>query len=237
MRFEMESVQERSGEEDEGNGTETEDLEDDSNKYTPRNSLHGKHSSSFDSPPRPPHSLDYPSLPHSLRLTSRQSSLVSSISSVDNGPCPLLSNQFSITSSITNLLWVVGGWVANHFHARRLVSAQVAVEWNQDGYQSKAAEHLWKSFEGKKEEFFNFLTMAEERLGGFQETLGQTMDMGAIQNEIETQKVCVVVIGTHISPKACRLHGVNEHMHAHSTCCIKLHHVHLILHTITLLMH
>ena len=48
---------------------------------------------------------------------------------------------------------------------------------------------LWNTFERMKEEFVNFLSMAEGRLARFQETLGQAMDMGVIQNEIETQKV------------------------------------------------
>ena len=203
----MESVQERSGEED---GTETpheEELEDDSNKHTPRNSLHsdgaaatkGKHSSSFDLPSRQPHSLDYPSLPHSLRFTSRQSSLVSSFSSVDNGPRPLLSNQFSITSSITNsLAELLAGSpttsMPEDLYQLKLLWNGIKTAISQKRQRLEQIRDLWKSFEGKKEEFVNFLTMAEERLGGFQETLGQTMDMGAIQNEIETQKVCVIGI-------------------------------------------
>ena len=49
---------------------------------------------------------------------------------------------------------------------------------------------LWRSFEEKKEEFVGFLARAETRLREFPVTVVQAMDLGLIQNEIETQKVC-----------------------------------------------
>ena len=219
----MESVQEQSGEEDEGNGTETphvaEEPEDDSTISTPRNSLHGdaaterkQQSGGFDWAHRRYHSVDHTSLPKqpsiplpippppsSLHQTSTQSSLLSSLSSLDLGSRSLLSRQVSLTSSVTTSLaelLEMGSPTASmpdDLYQLMLLWNGIKMAIGQKRQRLEQIRDLWKSFEEKKEEFVNFLTLAEKRLREFPETLGRTMDISVIQNEIETQKVHVHV--------------------------------------------
>ena len=128
--------------------------------------------------------------PTSLQDTSTQSSLLSSLSSRS-----LLSHQISITSSITASLaelLAVGSPTASmpeELYQLMLLwnGIKTAIELKRERLEQTRDQ--WNSFEGKKEEFVNFLTRAEERLRSFRETLGQAIDMGVIQNQIETQKV------------------------------------------------
>ena len=217
----MESVQEQSGEEDDGNGIETphigEEVEGDSNKSTPRNSLHSdgatatetkrysggfegkRHSGSFDWTHRRQLSAEHASHPRqqSMPLPVPQSSLLSSLnsSSVDYSSRSLLSRQVSLTSSITTSLaefLVAGsptGSIPDDLYQLMTLWNGIKMAIGQKRQRLEQIRDLWKSFEAKKEEFVKFLTIAENRLQGFSETLGHATDMGVIQSEFETQKV------------------------------------------------
>ena len=219
----MESVQEQSGEEDDGNGIETphigEEVEGDSNKSTPRNSLHSdgatatemkrhsgsfegkRHSGNFDWTHRRQLSAEHASYPRqqSMPLSIPQSSLLSSLnsSSVDYGSRSLLSRQVSLTSSITTSLaelLLAGsptGSIPDDLYQLMTLWNGIKMAIGQKRQRLEQIRDLWKSFEAKKEEFVKFLTIAENRLQGFSETLGQATDMGVIQSEFETQKVHV----------------------------------------------
>ena len=131
--------------------------------------------------------------PSSLPHTSTQSSLLSSLSSIDSRS--LLSRQTSFASSISPSLaeLLVSGSptvsMPDELYQLMLLWNGIKTAITQKRERLERIRDLWKSFETKKEEFVNFLTMAEERLREFCETLGKAMDIGVIQNQIETQKV------------------------------------------------
>ena len=201
---------------------------------TPHSSLH--HSSTQSSLSTPHSSLHHSSTqsslptPHSsLHHTPTQTSLLSSLSSVDCGPRSLLNRQFSLCSSVTTSLAELleeGSQTAGMPEEL----GQLMLLWNaikmaigQKRQRLEQIRDLWNTFERMKEEFVNFLSMAEGRLARFQETLGQAMDMGVIQNEIETQKVREWENGrmrngsTH--PLHSRTHMYNVYVHVHVYTC------------------
>lgn len=64
--------------------------------------------------------------------------------------------------------------------------------WVSLGQQKKRLEgmlEVWRHFEEKKEEFCDFLTQAEERVGLFFRTLSETKDLSVVQSEITKQQV------------------------------------------------
>ncbi|CAI8007197.1 Dystrophin, partial [Geodia barretti] len=163
-----------------------------------------KLSECFPKQPSLPLLLSHTSLPHGLptppsSLSSSMQhtppmSLLSSFSSFDNGSRSLLSRQVSITSSITASLAELlvagspGASMPEDLYQLKLLWSGMKTAIEQKRQRLERIRDLWRSFEEKKEEFVGFLARAETRLREFPVTVAQAMDLGLIQNEIETQK-------------------------------------------------
>ena len=141
-----------------------------------------------------PVSIPHPSHPHPSP-SSITTSTPQSMTGLELGQRPKMSPQTSITSSITPSLseFLAAGSPTNSIPDDLY---QLMTLWNgtkaavhQQRQRLERIQELWKTFEGRKEEFLNFLSKAEQRLGRFFEELGKAKDIGVIQSEITVQKV------------------------------------------------
>ncbi len=99
--------------------------------------------------------------------------------------------EFSLTSLSSQLL---SPTLNEDVYQLFLLWKSIWVSLSQQKKRLESTLEVWKNFEVIKEEFCDFLSEAEQRVGGFFKTLSECKDLTVVQTEIAKQQVSLDAI-------------------------------------------